>query len=140
MTRRLSTRGAGGTSGGMGSFFMGFIMMCTGFYLLLNSISISSSFGTGAQLFSLSRFGMNYGITGGMIMIPFIFGIGMVFYNSKNILGWMLTIGSVSALIFGVISSIRFSFVRMSAFDLIVILVLAIGGLGLFFRSLKRYD
>jgi hypothetical protein len=140
MARKLSRRGAGGTSGGLGPFFMGFIMMCTGFYLLLNSISVSSSFGSGARLFHLSGFGMNYDVTGGMIMIPFIFGIGIIFYNGKSILGWMLTTGSVSSLIFGVISSIRFSFVRMTAFDLIVILVLAIGGLGLFFRSLKNFE
>jgi len=73
-------------------------------------------------------------------MIPFIFGVGIVFYNAKNWLGWLLTIGSISSLIFGVIASIRFRFVSMSAFDLIVILVLAIGGLGLFLRSLKTSD
>jgi len=132
-------KGAGGTSGGIGHFFIGLIMMCTGFYLLLNSISISSNFGAG-RLYSLSGYGMNYGVTSGMIMIPFIFGVGIVFYNAKNWLGWLLTIGSISSLIFGVIASIRFRFVSMSAFDLIVILVLAIGGLGLFLRSLKTSD
>ena len=48
--------------------------------------------------------------------------------------------GSMTALIFGVISSIRFSFKTMTAFELIVILVLAIGGLGVFLRSLKTID
>jgi hypothetical protein len=52
----------------------------------------------------------------------------------------VLSIGSVTGLIFGVISSIRFSFKTMTSFDLIVILVLAIGGLGLFLRSLKALD
>lgn len=132
-----STRGAGGTSGGIGRFFIGFIMMCVGFYLLLNSISVTSTFGGGARLFHLSGYGSGYNVTSGMIMIPFIFGVGMIFYNGKNKIGWLLTIGSLSALIFGVISSIHFSFVRMSAFDLIVILVLAVGGLGLFMSSLR---
>jgi len=128
--------GAGGTSGGIGSFFMGLIMMCTGFYLLLNSISVTSNFGSGMRLYSYS----GYSVTSGMVMIPFIFGVGMVFYNSKNWIGWLLTLGSIASLIFGVISSIHFSFVRMSAFDLIVILVLAVGGIGLFLRSLKTSD
>jgi hypothetical protein len=69
-----------------------------------------------------------------------MFGIGLIFYNSKNIFGWVLSLGSITALIFGVISSIRFSFRSMTSFDLIVILVLAIGGLGLFLRSLKSLD
>ncbi len=133
-------RGAGGTSGGLGQFFIGLIMMCGGFYMLLNAINVSSSFGMGMRLYGFSAMGGNYNITSGMIMIPFMFGVGLIFYNSKNILGWVLSIGSIAGLIFGVISSIRFSFRTMTSFDLIVILVLAIGGLGLFLRSLKTLD
>ena len=133
-------RGAGGTSGGTGNFFIGIIMMCSGFYLLLNSISVTANFGSGAHLFNFSGLGANYSITSGMIMIPFMFGVGIIFFNGKNMLGWLLTVGSIAALIIGVISSIRFSFRGMSAFDLITILVLAIGGLGLFLRSLKQLD
>ncbi len=73
-------------------------------------------------------------------MIPFMFGIGLIFFNGKNFLGWLLTVGALSALVFGVISSIRFSFNTMTAFELIMILVLSFGGLGLFLRSLKAID
>lgn len=133
-------KGAGGTSGGLGSFFIGLIMMCGGFYMLLNAITVTSSFGMGMRLYGFSAAGGQYNITSGMIMIPFMFGMGLIFYNGKNILGWLLAIGSITGLIFGVISSIRFSFRTMTSFDLIVILVLAIGGLGLFLRSLKTLD
>ncbi|MCL1141396.1 hypothetical protein [Shewanella gaetbuli] len=129
-------KGAGGTSGGIGSFFIGLIMMCGGFYMLLKAIKVTSSFGFGYSLYHVG--GMN--LTSGMIMIPFMFGVGLIFYNSKNLLGWLLTIGSLVGLIFGVISSINFRFTHMSAFDLIVILVLSVGGLGLFLRSLKNIE
>lgn len=129
-------RGAGGSSGGIGQFFIGLIMMCGGFYLLFNAIIVRTSFGFGMRLFGIG----NFGITSGMVMIPFIFGVGLIFYNSKNILGWILAVGSLVALAFGVISSIHFSMRTMSAFDLIVILVLSVGGLGLFLRSLKSFD
>jgi len=132
-------RGAGGSNGGLGQFFIGLIMMCGGFYMLLNSISVTSSFGLGGRLYSISAFG-GFGITGGMIMIPFLFGVGFIFYNAKSIIGWILSLGSVTALIFGVLSSVRFSLRSMTSFELIVILVLAIGGLGLFLRSLKAID
>jgi len=131
------SRGAGGTDGGIGQFLIGFIMMCSGFYMLLNSIHVSSHFGMGMRMYGVSMFGSHLNITSGMIMLPFILGIGIIFYNSKNIIGWLLAIGSLSALIFGVIASIQFSFRHMSAFDLIMILVLSVGGLGLFLRSLK---
>lgn len=133
-------KGAGGTSGGIGHFFLGLIMMSGGFYMLLNAISVTSHFGLGARLFGFSAFGGSYGITGGMVMIPFMFGVGLIFFNGRNILGWLLTIGSITALIFGVISTVRFSLRSMSAFELIVILVLAVGGLGLLLRSLKAID
>ena len=133
-------KGAGGTSGGLGQFFIGLIMMCGGFYLLLNAITVTSSFGMGMRLYGFAAIGGNVNITTGMIMIPFMFGVGIIFYNGRNWLGWILTIGSISAMILGVISSIRFSMRTMTSFDLIVILVLAIGGLGLFLRSLKALD
>lgn len=133
-------KGAGGTSGGIGSFFIGLVMMCGGFYLLFNAIHVSSHFGMGTRLYGFSAFGRGFGITSGMVMIPFIFGIGIVFYNAKNWLGWLLALGSLVALVFGVIATIQFSFRSMSAFDLITILVLAVGGLGLFLRSLRSVE
>ncbi len=133
-------RGAGGTSGGLSQFFIGLTMLCGGGYLLLSSITVTTNFGLGAQLYRFSANGSGYGITSGMIMIPFMFGVGIVFYNSRNWLGWLLTIGPIVALVFGVVSSIRFNMRTMSAFDLITILVLAVGGLGLFLRSLKTFD
>ncbi len=130
-------RGAGGTSGGTGQFIIGFIMMCGGFYLLLNSIVVSSHFGLGIGLYGFSLFGGHFTITSGMVLIPFIFGVGMVFYNFKNIIGWLLMVFSIVALVFGVLSSIDFRFKPMSSFDLLMILVLAVGGLGLFLNSLR---
>jgi uncharacterized protein len=130
-------KGAGGTPGGSGIFILGILMMCGGFYLLLSSISVASNFGMGLHMYGFSAFGQSYGITSGMVMIPFIFGVGMLFYNANSVLAWVLTLGSMTALIFGVISSIHFGFRNMSAFELIVILVLAFGGLGLFLQSLK---
>ena len=126
-------RGAGGTSGGAGEFLISVIMLCGGVYLLLNSIVISTPHGLNARLYSFS----GVSVTSGMVMIPFMFGVGMIFYNSRNWLGWLLSGGSLVALVFGVIASIHFTFTRMSAFDLIVILVLTVGGLGLLLRSLR---
>jgi hypothetical protein len=133
-------RGAGGTSGGTGRFFIGLIMMCSGFYMLLQSINISTNFGFGMRLMGFSIFGQQVGITSGMVIVPFMFGIGMIFYNSKKILGWVLSIGSVSAMIFGVISSTHFTLRTMTAFELIVILALSMGGLGMFLSSLRNFE
>lgn len=125
--------GAGGTKGGTGQFVIGLLMMVGGFYLLLNAIVVRPGFGFGARVFAVG----GLPITSGMVLIPFGFGIGLVFYNSKNWLGWGLAIASLVALIFGVIANTTLQFARLSAFDLLVIIVLLTGGLGLFLRSLR---
>ena len=125
--------GAGGTSGGIGQFFLGLTMMCGGFYLLLNGIVVSSAFGWGTRLFGIG----GVGVTGGIILVPLIIGVGVIFYNARNALGWLLALGALAAMVFGVIASLNLSLRSMTAFELICILVLAFGGLGLFFRSLR---
>lgn len=128
-------RGAGGTTGGVGGFFIGLAMLCAGTYLLLNSIAVDSSFGWGRALYGRAFGGV--GVTGGMLLIPFVIGVGLLFYNARNVLGWLLAGGAMIALVAGVLASVSFRLQGMSAFELLTILVLAVGGLGLFLRSLR---
>ena len=125
-------RGAGGTPGGVGRYFIGMIMFLGGIYLLLRSVAVHN-FGWGYGLFRVG--GAN--ITTGYILIPFMFGVGLIFYNYRNILGWFLAIGSLVMLIFGIITSVNFTFQGTSAFDLLIILILMVGGLGLVLSSLS---
>ena len=129
-------RGAGGSSGGIGRFFIGLAMLIGGGYLFFNSIRVTHQFGFGHSIFNVG----GVGITSGMVLIPFVFGVGMMFYSAKNPIGWVLALGSLVMLGFGVLSSIRFRMGHMSAFELIAILVLFIGGLGLFLSSLRDMD
>ncbi|WP_341368533.1 hypothetical protein [Yoonia sp. BS5-3] len=126
-------RGAGGSDGGTGSFLIGLIMMIGGGYLLLDGIVVRPNFGLGARAFGIG----GVSITSGMILIPFMFGVGMIFFNSKNWIGWLLAGGSLVALVFGVIANMTLQLDRMTAFELITILVLTVGGIGLFLRSLR---
>lgn len=128
-------RGAGGTNGGSGRFFLGFIMVCAGFYMFFDSVQVTNSFTMGGTMYKPMKM---FDLTGGMILIPLIFGIGMIFYNAKNYIGWGLIVGSLSALFFGIISKMSMKFDSMTAFDLFVILTLFIGGIGLFLSSLKE--
>jgi drug/metabolite transporter (DMT)-like permease len=128
--------GAGGTKGGVGQFLIGFIMMVAGGYLFLDAVHVVNQFSLGRGLFMMS----NFQVTGGMVLVPFVFGIGMIFYNSRNYLGWFLALASMTMLFFGVITSIDFRLRSMSAFELLTILVLFIGGIGLFLNSLKNFD
>lgn len=128
----MARRGAGGTNGGEVSFLLGLVMMIGGGYMLLNSIILRPSFGFRMAMFNAG----GVPITSGMILIVFMFGVGFIFYDRAKWIGWILAVGSVIALTFGVIASTQLMFANMSVFDLLVILVLVFGGAGLFLRSL----
>ena len=132
----MSRRGAGGTKGGVGRFLLGLAMMIGGGYLFFSSITVVNNFSLGYRLYRLG----NLNVTSGMVLIPFLFGVGTIFYNSKNFWGWILAVGSLIALALGVISSISFRFQPMSVFELLVMLVLMVGGFGLFLNSLGEVD
>lgn len=127
-------RGAGGTPGGSLAFFVGLIMATAGGYLLLDNIVVSNNWGWGAPLY---RFGGGFSVTGGALLIPFMFGVGWIFYNARSVWGWILAGGSLAAIIFGVIINLSITMRTMSLLNLIIILVLMVGGLGLFVRSLR---
>ena len=129
----MGRRGAGGTNGGVMRFLLGLAMMIGGGYLFFSSITVVNNFSLGYRLYRVG----NLSVTSGMVLIPFLFGVGMIFYNSKNLFGWMLSLGSLLALTLGVISSISFRMQTMSAFELLTILVLGVGGIGLFLSSLR---
>ena len=128
--------GAGGTRGGIGRFFFLLVMMIAGGYLFLNSIHVTHSFGFGTSMLNFGGFSM----TGGMVLIPFMFGVGMVFYHARSALGWGLIAASLIMLFVGVIASIQFRFIHTTAFDLLIILTLFLGGIGLFLSSLRPFE
>lgn len=121
-----------GSNNQISRFAIGLIMLVAGTYMLLNAIHVGYNF---YHIYHIQGVGS---FTSGYVMIPFMFGIGMIFYNSRNFLGWLLTLGSVVILIVGVISSVRFRLAHMTAFELLTILVLMMGGLGLFLSSLRK--
>jgi hypothetical protein len=118
--------GAGGTNGGVGTFLAGAAMVVTGGYVLLTRVSVSS----GAWLF--------YGYNAfGLSLVPLLVGIGVLFYNGRSLLGWVLTAGGALIVLTGIISNLHIYFQPTSLFDTLMMLGLLAGGLGLVARSLQ---
>lgn len=134
---RTQHRGAGGTPGGSLAFVIGLIMATAGGYMLLDNIIVSHNWGFGVPLYHVG-FGGGFNITGGGLLIPFIFGVGLIFYNARSPWGWVLACGALMAIIFGVLINLNITMRTMSLLNLIIILVLMVGGLGIFARSLRR--
>ncbi len=128
-------QGAGGTPGGIYTFLFGLGMTIGGGFLFVNHVKVGyRAWG----FFGRSSRG-GFGAYGGqgLMLIPLLIGIGFLFFNSKSIVGWVLMGGGALIILLGIITSLRFHFPQTSLFNLLVMLVLLVGGLGLMLRSLR---
>ena len=119
-------KGAGGTSGGLGAFFAGAAMVVAGGYLLLSRVTVSSGFW---EFGGRSTFGLS--------LVPLLVGIGVLFFNGKSRLGWVLTAAGSLIIVTGILANLRVFFGPSSLFDTILIFGLIAGGIGLVARSLS---
>lgn len=118
-------KGAGGTEGGLGSFFVGVIMLSAGLWMLFDSVHVSSGYGL------LSGY---YGGSTLITLAPLILGILLLFFNSKSKAGWILSGLGLLMIISDALSGLRF-FMHMKLWQLVVVLVFTFGGLGLVLKS-----
>jgi len=121
-----TTRGAGGTSGGIGLFLFGLGMVVAGGWLLLNQVTVTSG---GWHMWGYNTFGLS--------LIPLIVGIGLLFFNGRSIIGWLLTFAGAIIIFVGILTNLDIYFRPTSLFNTILMLVLLAGGVGLVARSLR---
>jgi hypothetical protein len=119
-------KGAGGTQGGVAQFFVGLALAVGGAYLLTQRVTVTSGF--------WSFFG---GHTFGLSLLPLVVGAGVLFYDGRNRLGWVLTVVGVLIVFLGILLNLRIYFEPTSLFDTLLMLVLLSGGIGLVARSLR---
>lgn len=119
-------RGAGGTPGGLGEFLGGLAMAAGGAYLLMNQVTVSSGLW---QLWGYNAFGIS--------LIPLLIGVGLLFFDGRSTLGWILTVLGALVILLGILTNLTIFFRPTSLFNTMIILVLLVGGLGLIARSLR---
>ena len=89
-------KGAGGTSGGVGEFFLGLAMAVGGAYLLTQRVTVTSGF--------WGYFG-DYGF--GLSLLPLVAGVGLLFFDGGSKLGWVLTgLGALIIFLGGIVGFI----------------------------------
>src|SRR5436309_1291116 len=131
---RSQWSGAGGTPGGIGMFLIGFAMACAGGWLLTNQVTVTGDFFGSSFMMPFVNYRMH---SFGLSLIPFILGVGFLFYNGKSIAGWLLAIAGLVIILVGILMSLHIYFQPTSLFNTLLMLVLLFGGLGLMVRSLK---
>lgn len=118
-------RGAGGTSGGLGKFFLGAGMVVAGGYLLMVRVTVVSGLW---HLFGFNAFGLS--------LVPLLVGIAFLFFDGRSPIGWVLTAAGALIIVAGILSNLAIYFRPTSLFDTLLMLGLIAGGIGLVARSL----
>ncbi len=121
-------KNVGGTSGGLIEFLIGFTMTIAGAYMLISRVMFASAF-------------WNWGgyNTFGLSLVPMIFGIGIVFFNGRSLIGWMLVLISIVIIASGILMNLQIYFQPTSLFNTIVMLILFAGGIGLIAKSVASH-
>jgi uncharacterized protein len=118
--------GAGGTPGGMPQFFLGLGLAVVGAYLLTQQVSVQSGYWT---LGGWNAFGLS--------LIPFILGIGLLFFDSKSTWGFLLLFAGVLIIVAGIVLNLTIYFQPTSLFNTLMMLGMTAAGVGLVLRALK---
>jgi hypothetical protein len=119
----------GGTPGGLGQFLLGFAMACIGGFLISNQVMVVGSY-----------WAFWGGSTFGITLLPMLFGIGILFWNGKSVIGWLLTAAGALFIFAGIIANMHIYFQPSSLFHTMVMLILLVGGLALIARSLRPHS
>jgi hypothetical protein len=133
LVRGSKVRGAGGTPGGIPTFFLGLALTVVGGYLILNQVQVTSSY----NFFGL--WGWNRQAGFGLTMLPLLIGIGVLFFNGKSKLGWFLGVGGLLTILAAVLMSLSIHWAPTSLFNTLLMFGMFAGGLGLVARSLRAY-
>lgn len=121
-------KNVGGTPGGIWEFLIGLAMAVAGGYMLISRVTVMSGF-------------WNWGgyNTFGLTLLPLIIGIGIVFFNGRSIIGWLLVFIGVVMIAAGILMNLQIYFQPTSLFNTIVMLILFAGGIGLVAKSVVSH-
>src|SRR5512136_658596 len=92
-------RGAGGTPGGVWEFVIGLVLAAVGGYLLLNQVQVTTSFW---HFWGGNAFGLT--------LLPLLIGIGILFYNSRSVAGWLLAVIGLAIILAGILMNMDIYF------------------------------
>lgn len=119
-------RGAGGTEGGVLTFFVGVGMASAGAYLLTSRVMVQTNVW---RMWGFNGFGLS--------LIPLLLGIGMLFYDGRSLIGKLLTFVGVVIIFAGIIMNLEIYFQQTPLFATLMMMVLLAGGVGLVLRAVR---
>lgn len=114
--------------GSLVSFLAGVGVFALGAYMVMQNTVITSGF----RLSALFGRDISFGVT----LIPLLLGIIVLFFNEKNILGWILFVGGILLILVGILMGLHIYFKPVSLVTAIIMYGCVAAGIGLSLKGL----
>lgn len=110
----------------------GFAALLAGILIFFNHLVVRSPF-------SFFNFGGGGGGQG-ILLLLLLVGMGFFFYDYKNKVGWLLIVGSLAAIVFGIFATLQIYFPSMSMLGLLTMFIPIAFGAALLARGMKMHS
>ena len=115
-------------------FVAGVLMCAAGLYLFLSNVSVQTHFwGGGVHFFGIIG---GAGIPSGLVTVPFIIGIVMLFFAPESIWSKIVTVLGMLVILLAIIESTTLKFEQTNAFIYLMMVILIFGGFAMVMRIL----
>ncbi len=120
----------GGHEGGEGYFLGGIALIVAGLYFFMDSVYVTTGqYGAISGMIGRGRNGMET-TSMGIVFLPFLIGVGVLFYDSSKKWGWWLAGLGLAMLVIEMVSRIHFRMeIKSSTFLLMFCFIAAGAGL-----------
>lgn len=108
-------------------FLVGLALLCGGLFLIFQNTTLSTNF----TLMDIMGFTPPFGV----VLIPFIIGVGVLFFNEKSFIGWLLTIMGLVIIVLGILMGLRVYFNRITLAQGLIMFGMAAAGAGLTLKA-----
>lgn len=115
-------------------FFVGLLMLAAGLYMIFQHIEIRNSMRSGFIYFG------NFGMPNGLIFLPILIGIVMLFLMEKKVYGWIVIAVGIVIVLAAVLLNTQMTWRGTNAFNYIIMFGLTAAGGALTLKELLKKD
>jgi FtsH-binding integral membrane protein len=108
-------------------FIVGLALLCGGLFLIFQNTTLSTNF----TLIDIMVFTPPFGV----VLIPFIIGVGVLFFNEKSFFGWLLTIMGLVIIVLGILMGLRIYFNKITLAQGVIMFGMTAAGAGLTLKA-----
>lgn len=112
------------------TFFIGLVVFCVGAFMIFKNTDVHTAFRFGGWFSFMNNFPT------GVVLLPLIIGVMILFFSDNSILGWLFVIIGLAIILVGILMGLEITFRRTDLFTTIMMYGMTAAGVGLILKGL----